>query len=334
MPRSYSSSNILTQLPANGDAVELYSPPSKAFGQLTAEYDGTVESLTALVQIQSLPEIELPEFGLEADQSVRYNAIRDLQYQNARFELRLFLSLNGGTTQVCVVKMPLLNMQRSGYTLDLLSAIGSPVSYRVAFGVSIWARIHNVGYGTLGTGDSVIIHGGVNEEAYTTPTELEELGLQRHSAITLAMLRVANLAQAVNTLIDTWDGRITFEVSPQAVTNNHYITINGVTAGNGGATTITPAIFDAIVVDEFGDVVTQGGNVVILESSLPSGVDATLFDAIVVDVDGNVVTQGGNVVILESLLPSGVAPTLFDAIVVDVDGDVVTHDGNVLYFEA
>lgn len=326
MPRSYSSSNILAALPINGTSVQLYTPPSETMGQELAKYDGTIESLTVLVKIQSLLQLELPAFDLADDDSVRFNAVRDLQYQNPRFELQILLSNAAGVTPVPIAHLPLMNMQRSGYTLDLLAAIGSPIAYRVAYGASLWAKIHNVGYGFPTSADSFVIHGCANEEAYTTAEELNNLGYQRHTAITLLGMRAANLAKVLQDLVDSWDGRIQVTVnSSNTFYQNVLQTFPPQVDGVG------PSIFDAIVVGRDGSVATSGGKVWINPLLLPAGFDDTVFEAITVNPDGKVATLNGNVVFNPALVPAGFDSDLFAKIVVGLDGQVVTYNGYVVY---
>lgn len=78
----------------------------------------------------------------------------------------------------------------------------------------------------------------------------------------------------------------------------------------------TSSVFNEIVVDSNGEVVTSGGLVV-------STTGNTLFDKIVVDSGGEVVTSGGDVVTTDG-------DPLFDLIVVDSNGKVVTSGGYVV----
>jgi hypothetical protein len=151
--------------------VQLYAPGSVTPWDRTAtiRYYGFITSLRMKVDINSLPESQIPRIELTDDQTARITTIRDLEWKSARKQIDFFLK----TSQISwqhIASISLLN-RLPYYHVNLLQYLTDGSAFEVGNDTRLAARISDAGYGLLSTTDNVTIFGSCQEEATALPTD-------------------------------------------------------------------------------------------------------------------------------------------------------------------
>jgi hypothetical protein len=151
--------------------IQLYAPGSVTPWDRTAtiRYYGFITSLRIKIDINSLPESDIPNVSLTADRSERITAVRDMEWRSARKQIDLFIK-NSQISWQPIASVSLLN-RLPFYHVDLMPYLTSSNAFEVGNDTRLAARIANVGYGLLNDTDSVTIFGSAQEEATALPTD-------------------------------------------------------------------------------------------------------------------------------------------------------------------
>lgn len=150
---------------------QIYAPGSVTPWDRTAtiRYYGFITSLRMKVDINSLPESNIPNLSLTADRAERIAAVRDLEWKSPRKQIDLFIK-NSQISWQPIASISLLN-RLPYYHVDLLPYLTSGVAVEIGNDTRLAARVQDVGYGLLSTTDSLVIFGSAQEEATALPTD-------------------------------------------------------------------------------------------------------------------------------------------------------------------
>jgi hypothetical protein len=162
--RSFNESSGSTML-------ELYRPgyvnPMDRVQSL--RYYGYINALRLKIDINSMPETELPNLDIGASKIERIAAIRDMEWKSPRKQLDLFFKTSNHPL-THIVSISLLN-RLPFYQVNLLQYLSDSGILEIANDGVLYGRIEDVGYGLLRGTDSVVIWGSAREEITTLPTE-------------------------------------------------------------------------------------------------------------------------------------------------------------------
>lgn len=151
--------------------IQIYAPGSVTPWDRTAtiRYYGFITSLRLKIDINSIPESQIPILDLTADRTERITAVRDLEWKSPRKQIDFFLKTSQiGWQQIASIS--LLN-RLPYYHVNLLNYLTDGVAFEVGNDTRLAARIVDVGYGLLSTTDNLTIFGSAQEEATALPTD-------------------------------------------------------------------------------------------------------------------------------------------------------------------
>ena len=133
-------------------------------------YNVFIKNLKAFAEINSLPEIALPEFELTDSETTKLYKTLNVEWRSARKQLNLFIAADSDWRKVGSVSL----LNPSGYPFriyNLLDLFTDNLFFELGENGKIGVQIEEVGYGLLFGNDSVIIHGSYVEEIFTNYTE-------------------------------------------------------------------------------------------------------------------------------------------------------------------
>ncbi|MEM9118225.1 MAG: hypothetical protein AAGD09_10125 [Cyanobacteria bacterium P01_F01_bin.56] len=133
------------------------------------KFYGFITDLRARIDIQSLPESEIPDIPLGTSRTAKSEIVRELEYGAARYELELLIR-NTYSGWMPLFNFSLLN-RRPFYVVDLLSYLSNQPAFAMANDAMLGVRVVDVGHGTMQAGDSVNIFGAAREEVTSLPSE-------------------------------------------------------------------------------------------------------------------------------------------------------------------
>ncbi len=171
------STNILKTFQSQmGTAMTvLYQPSMVSPWDKTAtlRFYGFISDLRMKVDINSLPESEIPNLGVGSSRTERITAVRDLEWRSPRKQIDFYMRNSYiGWTHLAAVS--LLN-RLPYYHINLLPYFSDNVAFPIASDSVLAAQITDAGYGLLEPGDAVSIFGAVREEALSIPTAAPEI---------------------------------------------------------------------------------------------------------------------------------------------------------------
>ncbi|OLP18080.1 hypothetical protein BST81_13730 [Leptolyngbya sp. 'hensonii'] len=133
-----------------------------------------------LVDINSTEESAIPDLDITASRTDRLIAVRDAEWKGPRKELQLLMR-NSRIDWQPIASISLLN-RLPYYHIPLMPYFTDDGFFNVSNDCSIGARIVNVGHNFLEGDDRVTIFGSVKEEAFSLPTDAEEItGSEAHN---------------------------------------------------------------------------------------------------------------------------------------------------------
>jgi hypothetical protein len=156
---------------STNDLITLYEPGIVNEYDLTntTRYYGFITDLRVKIDINSIPEIALPSFPLDASRTDKMAALQDLEWNSARKQLDLFIETS---TQLPTLfaSVSLLN-RLPYYHVNLLPYFTDNGVINIANNTRLLGRITDVSWGLLLGDDNVIVFGSAREECTTLPTE-------------------------------------------------------------------------------------------------------------------------------------------------------------------
>jgi hypothetical protein len=157
--------NILTKLSASVSETTIWSPkPFKSVPGISINYNAFIQSLRAKIQIKSLPEIPIPVLEPEATRLERYEAFRELEWKNPRFEVSLILKVDNTEEEI----HRFTSQSRSPfYAVDLLPYLDSSNPfYLIGPTTSLKAKILDAGYGLPKADDKIVFYGSAQGQVW------------------------------------------------------------------------------------------------------------------------------------------------------------------------
>lgn len=158
------------------------------------KFYGFITDLRARIDIQSLPESEIPDIPLGTSRTAKSEIVRDLEYGAERYELELLIR-NTYKGWMPLFNFSLLN-RRPFYVVDLLSYLSNQPAFAMANDAMLGMRVVDVGYGTLQAGDSINIFGSAREEVTSLPSEGDLITQSSESSATIGTSSELILAAA------------------------------------------------------------------------------------------------------------------------------------------
>jgi hypothetical protein len=157
----------------------LYSPGSVSrYDRVqTLRFYGFLNSLKITVDIKSIPEIEIPDFGSSSNRTQRIVAARDMEWASARKHLELLVK-NSRVTWQHVATISLQN-RIPYYQVDLMAYLTNNLTFDMGNDFMLGARIVDAGWGKLQNADRVTFFGSVKEEITTIPSNAEEISISQ-----------------------------------------------------------------------------------------------------------------------------------------------------------
>lgn len=139
-------------------------------GYTVVSYNCFVKNLKAFTQIDSLPEINLPDFDIADSETDKLYKTLTVEWQSARKQLNLFVSTGFNWEQVGSTSI----LNPSGYPFriySLLDMFTDNLYFELGENGKIGVQMQDVGYGLLSGNDSVVIHGSYVEEIFLQSQE-------------------------------------------------------------------------------------------------------------------------------------------------------------------
>lgn len=124
-----------------------------------------IKNLKAFTQIESLPEIALPNFELEDSDTDKLYKTLDVEWGGARKQLDLFLGSGDNYEQVGSISI----LNPSGYPFrvyNLMDLFTDNLALELGDNSQVGVQVKNVGYGLLEGEDNITIHGSYVEEIF------------------------------------------------------------------------------------------------------------------------------------------------------------------------
>lgn len=124
-----------------------------------------IKNLKAFAEINSLPEINLPNFSLEDSETDKLYKVMGIEWGSARKQLTLYISAGSGWSKVG--SLSLLNPSGYPYRVyNLIDLFTDALAIELGDNSRIGIQVEDVGYGLLAINDTVTIHGSYVEEIF------------------------------------------------------------------------------------------------------------------------------------------------------------------------
>jgi hypothetical protein len=133
----------------------------------TARYTGFLSDLRLKSVINSLEEITLPEFELGQSKTAKMAIVRDLEYNNPRYNLHICLKTGNGPW-LSIFEFSLQN-RKPFFVTEILGYLTHQPLFTISPDTTLGVQFSDVGYGIPKTGDELILYGSVREE-HSIPT--------------------------------------------------------------------------------------------------------------------------------------------------------------------
>lgn len=168
---------------SGSNLVQLYAPGfASPYDRVNVlKYYGFITSLRMKVDVNSIPESEIPSLPLTDSRTERITAVRDLEWRSPRKEIEFYLKTSR-SAWFPIFKVSLLN-RIPYYQINLLPLFGDAVAFEVGNDARIAARITDAGYGLLNNSDSITIFGSAQEEAMALPEQETEISMSSDLAL-------------------------------------------------------------------------------------------------------------------------------------------------------
>jgi len=126
--------------------------------------NGFIKNLKCYAKITSLAEATLPSFAIDDSETDKLYKTLNVEWGSARKQLNLYIS-NDRLTWQPIGAISLLNPSGYPYRIyNLLDIYTDNIALEVGINGRIGVNIQDVGYGLLGSGDSLTIFGSYLEE--------------------------------------------------------------------------------------------------------------------------------------------------------------------------
>jgi hypothetical protein len=130
-----------------------------------------IKNLKAFVNIQSLPEISLPQFQLEDTDTDKLMKTLNIEWTSARKQLTLYIA--NSETWLKVGSLSLLNPSGYPYRVhNLMDLFTDNLAIELGDSGKVGIKVEDVGYGLLDYSDEVTIHGSYVEEIFVSSPDL------------------------------------------------------------------------------------------------------------------------------------------------------------------
>lgn len=163
---SSSGNSMITIYESSGLAIGSEFAP----GYTIVSYNVFVKNLKAFSQIDSLPEISLPNFDIADSETDKLYKTLNVEWQSARKQLNLFISDGNNWNQVGSTSI----LNPSGYPFriySLLDMFTDNLYFELGENGKIGVQMQDVNYGLLTGNDLIVIHGSYVEEIFLESQE-------------------------------------------------------------------------------------------------------------------------------------------------------------------
>ncbi len=161
-----SGENIVTVYENSGLTIGSEVTP----GYTVVSHNCFIKNLKAFSQINSLPEIALPNFELTDSETTKLYKTLNVEWQSARKQLNLFIGIGNNWSQVGSTSI----LNPSGYpsrVYSLLDLFTDNLYFELGENGKIGVQVQDVGHGLLSGNDSIVIHGSYVEEIFVESQE-------------------------------------------------------------------------------------------------------------------------------------------------------------------
>jgi hypothetical protein len=172
--RSVNILKTLTESTSN-NLIEVYRPGyvNRVDRVQSLRYYGLLTALTLKIDINSMPETQIPDLDVTSSKVERMTAIRDMEWKSPRKQIDFYMRTSTSPL-THIVSISLLN-RLPYYQVNLLQYLSNNGLLEIGNDCIIYARITDVGYGLLRSSDSVVIWGSAKEEITVLPDEQAEV---------------------------------------------------------------------------------------------------------------------------------------------------------------
>lgn len=140
---------------------------------ISNRFHGYITDLRLKVQIESVPESEIPNLDVTSTRMERLVAVRDVEWRSPRKQFDVFLK-KSDRPLIHLASISLLN-RNPYYQVPLLSYLSDSGIFSIGNDSVLYGKITNVGWGALFLNDEVTLFGAVKEEATILPTQGEQI---------------------------------------------------------------------------------------------------------------------------------------------------------------